>query len=129
MDQAWMIRSSQRQMLLETLKHRIMNAEEKRELRIDYDLAKICLVFLEFGGTMLRTPPNVGFDSWELFHETLLPSIEKFARAVEERDAMISDLLEWLIGSVTRDPRATLVRKEIAEPQTIFRAETATTEV
>ncbi len=129
MDQAWMVRSSQRQMLLETLKHRVMDAESKRERRIDYDLAKICLAFLENGSDVSRIPSNVSFDSWELFHGKILPAIENFSRAVEERDVLVCNLLEWLTGSVTRDSLAALTRKEVAEPRTIFHAETATTEI
>ncbi len=129
MDPAWMIRSNQRQMLIETLRHRIMDAEDKRGLRIDYDLAKICLIFLENGGDVSRIPSNVSFDSWEIFSEKILPMIEKFARAVEERDALVCDLLKWLTESVMRDSITALMKREIAEPKTIFHAETATTEI
>ena len=129
MDQAWMIRSSQRQMLIETLKHRVMDAESEREGRIDYDLAKVCLAFLENGHDASRIPSNVNSDSWELFHGKILPAIERFARAVEERDALVCDLLKWLTESVTREFVKALTEKEIAEPRTIFHAETATTEM
>lgn len=128
MDPAWMVRSSERQALLESLQKMTEEYEEERGFRIDYDLSRMCLAFLEHSESP-RIPRDASIDSWDFFQGKIVPACNAFARATEERDVLVCDFYQWLTESVTRDFRAALSRKEIADPQTMFHAASAAAEI
>lgn len=127
-DPAWMVRSGERQKLLESLKKMTREHAEKRGRRMDFDLSRICLTYIEHHGET-HVPHNVSTDAWKFFYETIMLAVEEFARAHEERDAMICDFYEWLTQSVTREYHAALTRKEIAHPRIIFHASSGAQEI
>ncbi len=124
MTEAWMVRSSERQELLETLKQKAMDLEEPPRRLARYDLARTCLAFLED-----ETAKPTESQAATFFFTEALPAITSFARAKEERDIIVCELLTWVVGSVTARFRGDLTHKEIVAPKTIFHATSAMEEV
>ena len=126
MNDAWMVRASERQELLEKLKREVMEKEEEYGRReFDYDLAHVCLHFFQSEDRIGR----VATYATRYFEQVALPAITEFARATEECDVLVCDLLAWLTESITIRFRSDLTHKEIMEPKVIFHADTATTQI
>jgi len=129
MNDAWMVRGSERQNLLESLKREVMekeNNEEPGRHVFQYDLAHVLLQFLlneEMVGCLTESIGNTYFQC------NVLPKTSGFARAKEERDVIICELLTWLVTSITSRFHSNLLHREIMDPQTIFRAPSATTQI
>lgn len=119
-----MVREAARQALLEKLKREVMEQEEKHGRGFDYALAHTCLNFLQDETTKPNETPESQF-----FFRRALPQISTFSRAKEERDVLVTRLLDWLIESITGRFRSDLTHKEIMWPQTIFHAPSAASEV
>lgn len=124
MSDAWMVRGSERQELLEKLKQRVMEIEESPLSSFNYELVEVCLAFLK---DETITPSEGEAD--QFFFNDVLSAISEFSRAEEECKVMICDFLQWLIESIISRFRSDLLRKEVAEPQTIFHASSATEQI
>jgi len=124
MSDAWMVRESERQEFLETLKRRVIDIDKWPYQDVCYSLARICLNFLQDETT---EPADTIPDN--LFFTEFLPAMSNFSRAEEERSILIIDLLSWLVKSIAIRYRSALTHKEMRDPHTIFHADSATTDI
>jgi hypothetical protein len=113
MDDALMVRSGERQRLLETLKQMVLECEDGQE-RFRSFLVLECLARLE--KKQVDTPVD-----W-FFTLEVAPLISEFARSDKERLAIISDLLVWVVGSIAQRFSNDLAIEEFDGPESIFRA-------
>jgi len=126
MNDAWMVREAERQALLETLKQQVMEKEQEYGRReFDYDLAHECLYFLKSETRVGR----IATYGTRYLEQVALPLINEFARAKEERDMIVCELLTWLTQTITSRFRSDLTHKEIMDPKVIFHADSATTQI
>ena len=126
MNDAWMVRAGERQRLLEELQRlaRRLEDEDDEQIDTDYRLARVSLGWLKNSNLRSRDTPTDKF-----FFETVLPEISKFSRAEEEKDAMVASLLEHWVKSFAGRFHSELSRKELYDPKTIFRADSATSQI
>ncbi len=124
MNDAWIVRDFERQELVERFKSRVIEIEEPPLRHFNYDLARACLKFLQDETTR---PAESQADTF--FFREFIPTVSEFARAKEERDVLVGTLLQWLVASITGRFQGNLTHKEIMDPRTIFRAESATTQI
>lgn len=126
MNDAWMVRAGERQALLDILKRQVMEKEDEHGKReFDYDLAHECLYFLKSEMRVGR----VATYGTRYLEDVALPLINEFARAKEERDMIVCELLTWLTQSITSRFQSDLTHKEITDPKVIFHAESATAQI
>ncbi|MDD5318209.1 MAG: hypothetical protein PHF79_00085 [Candidatus Pacebacteria bacterium] len=139
MSKAFMKRGSERQALHEEAHKDIYRLEETSEEwaknghKACAYLAQIIIAYL-FGKNMshLSSTRRERYElvAEELFQKVTLRRYATFARAEEEEKAMLAEFALWLIESqaLCQFPHD-LARIEICDPQTIFRAPSAMSEV
>ena len=127
MTDAWMVRSIQRQKLLNEAQTEIIRLEDECDnpKEIQRKLIQLCISFLS--GEELSVDNKNPVES--LFLMDLLPGIKEFSRANEETMFLIGELLSWLISSFTREFYGALTAKEISDPKKMFLADSATSDI
>lgn len=128
MTQAWQKRALERQEFLKKLLDEFYDEAEQEQVQ---SMPPFWLAFLILDYLSWRARGSYGHvqgTGKERF-ERVLEEISLFARADEERDALLAELLGSLVGAIEADFSGMLRTKEIVDPRTIFRASSATNEV
>ena len=120
---AWQVRESERQELLNQLKTKTWDFDDKHDNRAMWYIAEVCLAYLK--DPSIQSGQSL---SHQFFFGTVLKEISDFSRADEERDSMLADFMEWVVKSMATKFHSKLQEKELEDPQTIFRVPTATSE-
>ncbi len=126
MIEAWSLRSIQRQKLLEELMHDIYEAEEKGSFKL-LRLAQVIIRRLD--GVGPENTDFIGDIPAEFFFERILPKIKSFVRAEEEANFLVAELLQRVLKSALVSVHSALSSLEIHNPQLIFHASSAMTEM
>lgn len=143
MSEAFMVRGSERQRFLESVKRTIMDKEDALEDQFEFSqenlspyyetLSKVLMAYLIHGEDWEIFEFRVlsKFRAWvrDFVREAILPSVAEFSRVEEERKALLASLLEWTVGVITKNSHSALLRKEMMDPQSVFRAESAMTKI
>lgn len=136
-EQAWMVRGSQRQTLLEEIRTKLFRLEDDIPRPcVDYYMTHRLLDLLERRNpdwsvpddkppTVSETDERLG----EFFDKEILRKITEFARAEEEANLLFAELLGKIVDSLRNVFYGPLQRKEMEDPETIFRARSATDEI
>ncbi len=109
-------RELQRQQLIEGLQSDFgLNARVEGTKNPHAQLVRVCTNYL--------CNPKMGSSNSmgeAFFFNIALPRIEKFSRAMEERDALVAELLVWATRVFVEDSRFELLTIEIHEPDRIY---------
>ena len=138
MADAFMVRGSQRQKFQDELHRLIYDLEEKYDdwannrVKAYFYLTYLIGQYLvgELATALAALPSPTKYES--VARDTLVIVIERcrsFSRATEEQRYMLAEFMMWLTESALHPEQASLVRKEITDPQTIFHAHSATSDV
>lgn len=127
MSDAWMVRSIQRQKLLNEAQTEIIRLEDECDnpKEIQRKLIQLCISFLSREELSVDNEDPVE----SLFIMDLLPGIREFSRASEETMFLVGELLSWLVSSFTREFYGALTAKEISDPKKMFLADSATSDI
>lgn len=126
MIEAWMLREIQRQGLLEKVMREVYEAEEKGTFKL---LWLVEIIIKYFDG---MRPENTSFTAnvpAQFFFERILPEIKSFARADEEANFLVAELLQKVLKSALMPIHSAKMALEMNNPQLIFNAPSAMTEV
>ena len=124
MNDAWMVRSGERQRLLEDLRHKAFRLDENTGVDIDHALASVALAWLD--NSDLKSGKTF---AEEFFFGIVLPSISEFSRANEEKYSLVADFLEMTLKSFSLRFHSAFSRKEFLDPRTIFHAASAMSQI
>lgn len=100
----WMRRGAERQKIVEELKS-VIGKEEIDSPELAYELAVVILGLLAVAGDMEISPfTEPGTKSRQaalaLLKQKIVPTVEKFSNANEERYKIMTELHEWLSGLI-----------------------------
>lgn len=131
MTEAFMERGHERQVLVDELMRIIYQAEDKYGKDFLFNLIIVMVRYLKKRRTAVQEGSETKkvFAERSLFYKEILPKIEDFSRAPEERDLLVVDFLRKVLDSVLGVFGAKLLELEIRDPKTIFRAPSAMSEV
>ncbi len=139
MTEAWAKRGSERQELLQELMQEVYKAEEEggnkimggeERIGFELDLIQVIAAHLKQRIDPQDRPDDVDrFASSFFFRDDLLPRVTEFSRAEEENKWLLFELMEKLEKSVGSYIQGKLLRLEQSNPQQIFQAPSAMTEV
>lgn len=113
--------------MLEELKKLVMNEESSYEDPQILHAALIVAICVDMVDGSDSTP--AWHKEQKFLADKICPLIERFERDAAEGYAMMMRLAEWLTASLSRPFQSALQRLELDDPQKIFRAESAMTEV
>ena len=123
--EAWVKREDERQQLIKEIQTWLYDYDEEGKWQeFCSRLANIIILYLferQIKNIFEEVITNVDPECQRIF-DSILPKFEQFARAEEEKNALLADLAKWLTESALHKFAAALTSKEIADPQTIFHA-------
>lgn len=130
MTDAWMKRGGERQRFLEDIKRLILDEErESHESRLpQYAIHAVILEYLSHKDDcntpfIADSPSKVRMRG--VFHQTILPLVDEFARDKVEGLSLISELFVWTGSSVAHFFQSELMRLEIHHPEKVLGQHTA----
>jgi hypothetical protein len=136
MPQAWLVRGAQRQEFIEKVMCRIREKEEESETadwqKFLCDLITAILLEMREGQITKRvaeTGSELASEAEKFLVFSILEPLGNFARTKSEKKALIAEILEKVIASLTREFYRALAKEEGNEPMKVFRASSATAEV
>ena len=109
----------ERQDLIEKLKLHIGDLQSSPLYHFQYELAEVCLHFLR-DETMERGKTQGD----AFFFNVMLPRVELFSWAKTERGFIVTELLRWLVASISLRFLDNLIHEESTHSQKSFQAET-----
>jgi len=123
--EAWIVRDIERQELRQRLMREAWKAAEENGGRFLLRLAETIVAFL-----VHKSKRNMPVTSGQFLFEKVISEIERFARSPAENWALLAMFLEKdLLPSALNSYYAELQRQEIEEPEVIFHAPSAMSEV
>jgi hypothetical protein len=129
MRKAWMVRSVEREALLESLQEKtgIFKRASLDDLFMEKLMFAFCEIFLGNSNTLMIMPFEE--KTREFLRVMILPEIAKFARCEEERRFLILEFFGWLVREMRQRYVAELTNFSNSNPQTVFRAVKASADV
>ncbi|MBI4128721.1 MAG: hypothetical protein HY460_01605 [Parcubacteria group bacterium] len=131
MAQAWQVRESERQRLLERLMHKVLDEEERRGSPHAFclELAQCILQKLR-GGASFASMHTVDIELYVYYVNEVSVPLRMFARSPTETRALLATfLLRHLLPSALSPIYSDLGKEEHENPKKMFGAERATDEV
>ena len=134
MTDAWMKRGAERQSFLEDIKRLILDEWQQTHMSRVPEyllLGQFVTYFGKQDGFLLDYPDHtsVAQSMKKLFREQIEPQAKLFSRTSEEKDALLSELAEWVLQSVVRPYKHALSSQEVHEPEKLFDGKKATDKV
>ena len=102
-------------------------AEEEKDPVFLYKVARALLGHVQ--QRKYNAPRHDMDQNPEFFNEVVFPEIQRFARSQAEEDSLFADFLEHIVDAIVIDFYITLRREEEHNPQLIFQAPSAMSEV
>lgn len=127
--EAWQVRGSQRQDLIEEL----IQASYREEAELDdksfhLGLASVIAEYLQDRRNEIAKP-DIRPDHFGFFFGAVLATIENFARTEVEKDALVAQFMEKMMAAGLSPFQAALLEQEMHEPEKIFHAPSAMSEI
>jgi hypothetical protein len=129
MVEAWGLRSLERQRLMEKLIRIISKLEDEEGEAILFGVVQVLVECLQakkeklYNDFLLAKAIAVHGELYNVVFNELLPKIDSFARAPEEADVMVADLLKKILDMALSSVYAELSHIEIMNPRLIFHAD------